>query len=126
MFQVFRRIPATSVAYVLLLFAFVSLGTFVAALSLGSSLATVAAAALIVSVTGAVAGFRAGARRLADGREPGASAHNVSIFSTPLRRDEVDRYLQSYRDAATETAPAVRQITVVQGGRAEDVEHRAA
>lgn len=125
MFHVFRRIPATSVAYVLLLVAFVSLGAFVAALSLGSSVATVAAVALIVSFAGAVVGFRAGARRLADGRDPGAPAHNVSIFSTPLRRDEVDRYLQSYRDAA-ETAPAIRQVTLVPGGRAKDVEHRAA
>lgn len=83
------------VAYGLLLLGFVSLGAFVAALAFGSPLAVVAGLALVASFAGAVVGFRAGARRLAHAAPTGDSA--VSIFSIPLRRDEVDRYLQSYR-----------------------------
>ena len=105
------RIPVPNIAYVLLLVGFVSLGLFVSALALGSDLAPLAGIALIACLGGAVAGFRAGARRLVQARQPDAPANNVSIFSTPLRRDETDRYLRNYRgagaDRATDRAMAV-------------------
>ncbi|OMC34230.1 hypothetical protein A5742_13970 [Mycolicibacterium fortuitum] len=97
MLKVLGRLPVSHIAYVLLLVGFVSLGLFVTAMAFGSDLALVAGIVLIASLGGAVAGFRKSARQLDEARLPDASAHNVSIFSTPLRRDEVDRYLQNYR-----------------------------
>ncbi|MFV8166206.1 hypothetical protein ACNQVK_29585 [Mycobacterium sp. 134] len=107
------RIPVPNIAYVLLLVGFVSLGLFVTALALGSGLAPVAGIALIVCLGGAVAGFRTGARRLAQARQPDAPANNVSIFSTPLRRDEADRYLRNYRGVGDVRATADRAMAVV-------------
>ncbi|CDO27951.1 hypothetical protein [Mycolicibacterium porcinum] len=100
MFKSVGRIPVPNIAYVLLLLGFVSLGLFVTALALGSDLALVAGIALIACLGGAVAGFRTRARSLAQARQPDAPAGNVSIFSTPLRRDEMDQYLRNYRAMA--------------------------
>ncbi|WP_454788820.1 hypothetical protein [Mycolicibacterium lutetiense] len=107
------RIPVPNIAYVLLLVGFVSLGLFVSALALGSELAPVAGIALIACLGGAVGGFRTGARRLTQDRQPDAPANNVSIFSTPLRRDETDRYLRNYRGASEDRASSDRAMAVV-------------
>jgi hypothetical protein len=115
------RIPVPNIAYVLLLVGFVSLGLFVTALALGSDLAPVAGIALIACLGGAVAGFRTGARRLAQARQPDAPANNVSIFSTPLRRDETDRYLRNYR-GASDARTADRAMAVVRDDEPTAVE----
>lgn len=107
------RVPVAAIAYVLLLVGFVSLGLFVTALALGSDLALVAGIALIACLGGAVAGFRTRARSLAQARQPDAPAGNVSIFSTPLRRDEKERYLRNYRDDSEGRATADRAMAVV-------------
>lgn len=122
------RIPVPNIAYVLLLVGFVSLGLFVSALALGSDLAPVAGIALIACLGGAVAGFRTGARRLAQARQPDAPANNVSIFSTPLRRDETDRYLRNYRGATDQAMAVVRddEPTVVEVSSAQADRRRAA
>ncbi|WP_441961444.1 hypothetical protein [Mycolicibacterium houstonense] len=112
MLKVPGRLPVSNIAYVLLLIGFVSLGLFVTALAFGSDLVLVAGTALIASLGGAVAGFRKGARRLSEARLPDAAAHNVSIFSTPLRRDEVDRYLQNYRTESTESGDGAATAVV--------------
>ncbi|WP_273732840.1 hypothetical protein [Mycolicibacterium septicum] len=116
------RLPVPNIAYVLLLVGFVSLGLFVTALALGSDLAPVAGIALIACLGGAVAGFRTGARRLAQARQPDAPTNNVSIFSTPLRRDETDRYLRNYRGASDARATAVRAMAVVRDDEPTAVE----
>lgn len=122
------RIPVPNIAYVLLLVGFVSLGLFVSALALGSDLAPLAGIALIVCLGGAVAGFRTGARRLAQARQPDAPANNVSIFSTPLRRDEKDRYLRNYRGATDRAMAVVRddEPTAVEMSSAQAGHRRAA
>ena len=97
MLKVFRRISAVYVAYLVLLLGFASLGLFVAALASGSDLAGVAGVSLVACLAVAVAGFRKGARTLAQSRESGEMANNVSIFSVPLRRDQIDRYHENYR-----------------------------
>lgn len=114
MLKTFRRIPISTVAYGLLLIAFVSLGLFVAAMALGSDLAFVAGAALIASFAGAVAGFRAGGRKLEEDRLPGASTHNVSMFTTLIDQDQVDRYREMYRTAD-------RAMAVLPGGESKNV-----
>ena len=122
------RIPVPNIAYVLLLVGFVSLGLFVSALALGSDLAPLAGIALIACLGGAVAGFRTGARRLAQARQPDAPANNVSIFSTPLRRDEKDRYLRNYRGATDQAMAVVRddEPTAVEMSSAQAGHRRAA
>ncbi|WP_210115487.1 hypothetical protein [Mycobacterium sp. DL99] len=122
MFKGVGRIPVPGLAYVLLLVGFVSLGLFVAALASGSDLAVVAGIALIACLVGAVAGFRTGARNLARDRQPDAPTNNVSIFSTPLRRDEMDRYLRNYRGDSEEGATADRAMAVVRGDESNAVE----
>ena len=119
MLKAFRRIPVSNVAYLLLLIAFVSLGLFVAAMALGSELALVAGIALIASFGGAVAGFRASARRLNEARRPGAPAHNVSMFSTPIAQDQVDRYREMYR-ATGQDRPTDRAMAVLGGGESRN------
>ena len=42
-------------------------------------------------------GFRKGAVKLAQSRREGDPRHNVSIFSEPLRQEEVDQYYVNYR-----------------------------
>ena len=97
MLKILRRISAAYVAYLVLLLGFASLGLFVAALASGSDLAGVAGVSLVACLAGAVAGFRKGARTLAQSRGSGERANNVSIFSVPLRRDQIDRYHENYR-----------------------------
>lgn len=73
------------VGYLVLLFGFVALGVFVAALAFGAPGA--GWGGLAVSAIFAVAGatLRAGSRRLAN------------TWAEPMARGEVDRYLRTYR-----------------------------
>ena len=49
------------------------------------------------SLVAAVVGFRKGAVKLAQSRREGDPRNNVSIFSEPLRQEEVDQYYVNYR-----------------------------
>ncbi|HEX3284903.1 MAG TPA: hypothetical protein VHT50_09650 [Mycobacterium sp.] len=111
------RISASYLAYILLLMGFVSLGLFVAALATGSILAGVLAAVLIACLAGSVAGFRATARELARSRPGIEQASAVSIFSTPLRQEQVDRYLENHRG---DTGRPQRRMTVLNGGESTE------
>jgi hypothetical protein len=117
MSKTFGRISNPYLAYLFLLMGFALLGVFVAALATGSDRAAVAGGALVVCAAASVAGFRAGARRLAESRAPGAPVNNVSIFSTPLRSDEIERYLQSYRSRNGGTTQTGRVLTALAGGQ---------
>jgi hypothetical protein len=123
MLKTVGRFSAPALAYVLLLVAFVSLGVFVAALATESGLTALLGVLLIACLTGSVAGFRAAARKLAKsgaGAEPSSA---VSIFSTPLQRHHIDRYLKYYRGEGGIVPQAERTMTVIVGG--ESTERRA-
>lgn len=112
MLKAMGRISVPSLAYLLLLLVFASLGVFVAALAAGSGVAALLGLFLVLCLVGSVAGFRAGARRLAQSTamtEPGSA---VSIFATPLRQDQIDRYLSNYRGQGTKPT-----MTVIKGER---------
>ncbi|MEE6165037.1 MULTISPECIES: hypothetical protein [unclassified Mycolicibacterium] len=112
-----RRISAPYLAYVLLLLAFASLGTLVAASAVGSGLAVVASVALAACLTGTVAGFRAGARDLNRAGMTDAPDSAVSMFSKPLHTDEIDRYIETYRSGRDNiTLRSGNGLTVVAGG----------
>ena len=114
MLKAIGRISVPYLAYAFLLMGFVSLGVFVAALATGSDLAGLAGVGLVACFGGAVAGFRVGARKLAQSREAGDAGNNVSIFSAPPRRDQIDRYLENYRSGRGTTSEAGR-VTVLAG-----------
>jgi hypothetical protein len=92
----------TYVAYVLLLFAFVLLGVFVAALALGSGVAGAAAVALAASLTASVLGFRVAASRRARAAKDAGHGYKLSIWTSTLYPDQLDRYRANYRGARDE------------------------
>lgn len=104
-----QRVSASYMGYVFLLLAFVSLGLFVASLASGSSLAVIAGIATVVCLGLTAVGFRMGAGTLARATKRGLPTHNVSIFSTPLDREEIDQYREQYR------SPQQAGLTVLVG-----------
>ena len=95
--QVVRRVSTPFMGYLFLLLASALLGLFVEALAYRSGWAAVAGLALGGSLVAAVVGFRKGAVKLAQSRREGDPRHNVSIFSEPLRQEEIDQYYVNYR-----------------------------
>ncbi|VEG45351.1 Uncharacterised protein [Mycolicibacterium flavescens] len=118
MLKALGRIPPTLVGYVCLLLSFAALGTFVYALAAQSAVAGIIGASLVVLMVTAVVGFRVGARKRAESNDSGIEIPSENIWARPLRREQIDHYLSTYRgvrdnheqllDAATElpTEPA--------------------
>ena len=113
MLRTLRRVSMTDVAYVLLLLAFVALGTFVYALATESALAGIIGGSLIVLMVASVVGFRIGARNRAQSNDSGIAIEGANVWAQPLRREQKDRYLLSYRgvrDGHEQTAQAVSAV----------------
>ncbi|KUI17050.1 hypothetical protein AU192_21050 [Mycobacterium lehmannii] len=114
MLKALGRIPPTLVGYVCLLLSFAALGTFVYALAAQSAVAGIIGASLVVLMVIAVAGFRVGARKRAEFNDSGIEIPSENIWARPLRREQIDQYLSTYRgvrdnheqllDAATEVS----------------------
>jgi hypothetical protein len=107
--KVVRRVSYPYMGYLFLLLAFALLGLFVVALAYRSGWAAVAGVALGGSLVAAVVGFRKGAVKLAQSRREGDPRHNVSIFSEPLRQEEIDQYYVNYRGGQRRAQLAVAQ-----------------
>ena len=45
-----------------------------------------------------VVGFRIGARNRANSNDSGIEIEGANVWARPLRREQIDRYLLSYRD----------------------------
>ncbi|MFG1929953.1 hypothetical protein ACGFK1_04770 [Mycobacterium sp. NPDC048908] len=97
MLRALRRVSATNVAYVLLLLVFVALGMFVYALATGGALAGIIAASMAILMVASVVGFRVGARKRTESNDSGIEIPGENIWAQPLRREQIDRYMQSYR-----------------------------
>ncbi|KUI15441.1 hypothetical protein AU191_06620 [Mycolicibacterium acapulense] len=114
MLKALGRIPPTLVAYVCLLLSFAALGTFVYALAAQSAVAGIIGAGMVVLLVTAVVGFRVGARKRAESNDSGIEIPSENIWARPLRREQIDQYLSTYRgvrdnheqllDAATEVS----------------------
>src|SRR5260370_16807811 len=91
------RVSYPYMGYLFLLLASALLGLFVVALAYRSGWTAVAGVALGGSLVAAVVSFRKGAVKLAQSRREGDPRHNVSIFSEPLRQEEIDQYYVNYR-----------------------------
>ncbi len=97
MLRRFRRVSMTDVAYMLLLLVFVALGTFVYALATKSAVAGIIGGSLVVLMVASVVGFRFGARSRAKSNDSGIEIEGANVWARPLRREQIDRYLLSYR-----------------------------
>jgi hypothetical protein len=124
-FKVFKRVSMTYVAYVCLLLGFVMLGTFVYAMAAGSGVAGVIGAGMVVSLVASVVGFRLGARNRAQSNDSGIPIEGANIWAEPLRREQIDRYLSSYRRGqdGEHEPPAV---TVIAADSQASIDRRAA
>jgi hypothetical protein len=109
----------TNVAYVPFLLVFVALGTFVYALATASPLAWTIGASLVVLMAATVVGFRVGARKRAESNDSGIAIPGENIWARPLRREQIDRYLLSYR-GAQEGDPQKATLVVAEPTRLMD------
>jgi hypothetical protein len=120
-----RNVSATNVAYVCFLLVFVSLGMLVYALAAGSAAAGIIGAVLVALTVLMIAGFRVGVRTRAASNDSGIDIPGENIWARPLRREQIDRYLQNYR-AVRENHEELLQAIAVPLGRPTDVEDRRA
>ena len=119
------RVSGTSAAYVCFLLTFVALGTFVYALAANSAAAALIGGVLVVLMALTVAGFRVGARARAASNDSGIDIPGENIWARPLRREQIDRYLQNYR-AARKNHEELLQAVAVPFGTSMPEERRAA
>ena len=125
MLKALRRVSATDVAYMCFLLTFVALGTFVYSLAAGSPMAGILGAALIASMVATVAGFRIGARTRAASNDSDIDIPGENVWERPLRREQIDQYLQSYR-AVRENHEQLLQAVAVPLGTPTNLEDRRA
>jgi hypothetical protein len=125
MMRTLRRVSTTYVAYLLLLLAFVALGVFVYALATDSALTGIVGAGLVVLMVASVMGFRAGARNRARANDSGIEIEGANIWAEPLHREQIDRYLMSYR-GGQDGDHEPRALRVVAGASEASIDRRAA
>src|SRR3954466_8664810 len=125
MLKTLRRISMTDVAYVLLLLAFVALGTFVYALAAESALAGIIGVSLVALMVASVVGFRIGARNRERSNDSGIEIEGANVWAQPLRRDQIDRYLLTYR-GAREREQTVPVLSAVAAEPTRLIDRRAA
>jgi hypothetical protein len=126
MLETLRRISMTDVAYVLLLLAFVALGTFVYALAAESALAGIIGVSLVALMVASVVGFRIGARNRASSNDSGIEIEGANVWAQPLRRDQIDRYLLTYRGARKGHEQTVPVLSAVAAEPTRLIDRRAA
>ena len=113
MLKALGRMNPTNVAYIGLLLVFVALGTFVYALAVGSELAGVIGGSLILLAIATVVGFRVGARKRAESNDSGITIEGANVWAHPMRRQQIDRYLQTYRGTREGHARMWQAATVI-------------
>jgi hypothetical protein len=121
-----RRVSMTNVAYVLLLLVFVALGMFVYALATGGAPAGIIAASMVVLMVASVVGFRVGARKRAESNDSGIAIPGENIWAQPLRREQIDRYMQSYRGARDNHAELLQAVAASGSEPTTSMDRRAA
>jgi hypothetical protein len=121
-----RRVSMTNVAYVFLLLVFVALGMFVYALAAESALAGIIGASMVVLMIASVVGFRIGARKRAESNDSGIEIPGENIWARPLRREQIERYLSSYRGIRDDHEQLLQAVGVPGGDATRWIERRAA
>jgi len=113
-------------AYVCLLLGFVALGTFVYALAAESALAGIIGASMVVLMVASVVGFRIGARKRAESNDSGIEIPGENIWARPLRREQIERYLSSYRGIRDNHEQLLQAVAVPGGDARRWIDRRAA
>ncbi|WP_233151504.1 hypothetical protein [Mycobacterium lehmannii] len=126
MLKALGRIPPTLVGYVCLLLSFAALGTFVYALAAQSAVAGIIGASLVVLMVIAVAGFRVGARKRAESNDSGIEIPSENIWARPLRREQIDQYLSTYRGVRDNHEQLLDAATEVPAQSTRELERQAA
>jgi hypothetical protein len=121
-----RRVSMTNVAYVFLLLVFVALGMFVYALAAESALAGIIGASMVVLMIASVVGFRIGARKRAESNDSGIEIPGENIWARPLRREQIERYLSSYRGIRVNHEQLLQAVAVPGGDATRWIDRRAA
>src|SRR5204863_3811643 len=116
----------TNVAYVLFLLVFVALGTFVYALATESALAGIIGTSLVVLMVATVVGFRIGARQRAESNDSGIEIPGENIWARPLRREQIERYVSSYRGVRDGHEQMVQAVSAVAAEPTRLIDRRAA
>jgi hypothetical protein len=109
-----------------MLLVFVALGTFVYALAVGSPLARFIGAGLIALMIATVAGFRVGARKRAESNDSGITIEGVNVWVRPLRREQIDRYLLTYRGVRNNHEQLLKSATALPAEPIRLIDRRAA
>jgi hypothetical protein len=115
----------TNVAYVLMLLVFVALGMFVYALAAESPLAGIFGVGMVMLMIASAVGFRMDARVRAQSNDSGMEIPGENIWARPLRRGQIDQYLQSYR-AVRDNHEQLLQAVAVPGSEPTKLVKRAA
>ena len=126
MFMKLGPASMTYMAYVAFLMVFVALGTFVYALASGSAVTGVIGASLVVLMVASVVGFRIGARNRAKSNDSGIEIEGANVWAQPLRREQIDRYLQSYRGGQDGHEQAAQAASAVAAEPTRLIDQRAA
>ncbi|MGV0606969.1 hypothetical protein [Mycolicibacterium sp. XJ1904] len=126
MLRALGRIPPTAVGYVCLLLSFAALGTFVYALAAQSAVAGIIGAGMVVLMVMAVAGFRVGARKRAESNDSGIEIPSENIWARPLRREQIDHYLSTYRGARDNHEQLLDAATSMPADSTRELERQAA
>jgi hypothetical protein len=89
-------------------------------------LAGIIGAGLVVLMGASVVGFRVGARRRAASNDSGIVIEGSNIWARPLCRDEIDRYLMSYRRVRDGHQQLLRAVADPGGEPTRSIDRRAA
>ncbi|RAV17252.1 hypothetical protein DQP55_02940 [Mycolicibacterium sp. GF69] len=116
----------TAVAYVCLLLSLGALGTFVYALAAQSTVAGIIGASMVALLVATAVGFRVGARKRAESNDSGIEIPSENIWAQPLRREQIDRYLMTYRGARDNHERLVKAATVPPAEPTRSMERQAA
>src|SRR4051794_9457431 len=116
----------TEVAYVCLLLGFVALGMFVYTLAAESPLAGIIGTSMVVLMIASVVGFRIGARKRAASNDSGIEIPGENIWARPLRREQIERYLSTYRGIRDQHEQLLQAVAVSGGDATRWIDRRAA
>lgn len=110
MVQKLRAETVTYLAYVAFLVGFIALGLFIYALTAGGSLMGVFGIAVVAAFAAAIVLFPMGARMRAEANDSGIEIPGVNIFATPLKRNQIDKYLAHYRGVGSGEEYETRRV----------------
>jgi hypothetical protein len=81
---------------------------------------------MVVLMVASVVGFRIGARKRAESNDSGIEIPGENIWARPLRRDQIERYLSSYRGIRDNHEQLLQAVAVPGGDARRWIDRRAA